>query len=285
MELSEVEQVEYDALHKELVAQGGPTKGHLKEAGRRAPEKVKRLMSLGWVSPEGPKDIPGELNEKAEQIAESLPTTITPDDIAGAVIPALGEVPTDGPAVDLLDKCGDCQKLETECDNRTAIDDVCAAFSPKPVDPTGGGVNESSDTPLLDACMAAVGEASGCWENLEGAGVFEAARAEKVAIALVDKINEIISAANIELTLGAPRGVSITVGETTHGICIVNTIPKRNIFLADAVRMERDLAFLNAEIGQRKYKGKIKSITTIKHCEVIDGNWVTEFDIELKEPV
>jgi hypothetical protein len=72
----------------------------------------------------------------------------------------------------------------------------------------------------------------------------------------------------------------------TSAICvhIENRIRKRNIFLADSVRNERDVAFLNKEIGQRKYKGKIVSITTIKYCEVsAEGEWVTSFDIELKE--
>ncbi len=56
----------------------------------------------------------------------------------------------------------------------------------------------------------------------------------------------------------------------------------KNMFLADAIRDENDAKFLNAEISQRKYKGKLKTITTIKHYDVIDGEWVTEFIIDLK---
>ena len=59
---------------------------------------------------------------------------------------------------------------------------------------------------------------------------------------------------------------------------------KRNTFLADAVRDANDARVLNAEIGKRIYKGKIKKITTIKHIEVTDdGDWLTEFIIELKD--
>ena len=65
---------------------------------------------------------------------------------------------------------------------------------------------------------------------------------------------------------------------------IENRIKKRNTFLADSVRNDSDERFLNAEIGQRIYKGKIFSITTKKYCVVSDeGEWVTTFDIELKE--
>ena len=73
--------------------------------------------------------------------------------------------------------------------------------------------------------------------------------------------------------------------DTSEGgkICITNKIRKRNTFMGDAVRIDRDTLFLNAEIGQRKYKDRIKTITTIKHCEVNkDDFWVTEFIIDLK---
>lgn len=66
-------------------------------------------------------------------------------------------------------------------------------------------------------------------------------------------------------------------------ITIVNKIPKRNTFLADSVRDERDAEKLRAEIGKREHKGKIKRITTVKEMEVSkDGFWVTEFVIDLK---
>lgn len=52
LELTEVEQVEYDGLYKALVAQGGPTVGKLKAAGHKDPEGVARLVELGWVNPE-----------------------------------------------------------------------------------------------------------------------------------------------------------------------------------------------------------------------------------------
>ena len=52
MELNEKQQTEYDELHKALVAQGGPTIGTLKTAGRNDPEGVARLAELGWFNPE-----------------------------------------------------------------------------------------------------------------------------------------------------------------------------------------------------------------------------------------
>jgi len=65
---------------------------------------------------------------------------------------------------------------------------------------------------------------------------------------------------------------------------IENRIRKRNVFLADSVRNDNDERFLNAEISQRKYKGKIFAITTTKYCVVSDeGEWVTTFDIEMKD--
>lgn len=82
------------------------------------------------------------------------------------------------------------------------------------------------------------------------------------------------------------RQTATEVKETAEAhpttVKITNRIKKLNTFLADAVREERDKTFLNAEISKRKYKGKLKTITTIKHCEVIDGDWVTKFIIELK---
>lgn len=65
-------------------------------------------------------------------------------------------------------------------------------------------------------------------------------------------------------------------------IYLESRIPKRNIFLADSVRDERDSAVLRQEITKRVYKGKITKITTVKHMQLVDGCWLTEFVIELK---
>ncbi len=76
----------------------------------------------------------------------------------------------------------------------------------------------------------------------------------------------------------------VVADRATTQIKITNRLKKRNTFLADAVRDERDREFLNKEISQRKYKGKLKDVHTIKHYEVsADGYWVTEFIIDLKE--
>ena len=50
-ELKQEEQVEYDTLHKALIAQGGATKGQVKAAGLKDPEGVARLTELGWINP------------------------------------------------------------------------------------------------------------------------------------------------------------------------------------------------------------------------------------------
>lgn len=68
----------------------------------------------------------------------------------------------------------------------------------------------------------------------------------------------------------------------TKELRITNSIKKNNMFLADSVRNERDMAFLNAELQKRIHKGKIVKVTTVKNYVVIDGNWVTDFIIELK---
>ena len=65
-----------------------------------------------------------------------------------------------------------------------------------------------------------------------------------------------------------------------------NRIPKRNIFLADSYRAERDAKALEdkiREIGLPNYKRNALCVTTIKHM-VIDeqGDWVTSFIIDLK---
>ena len=67
-------------------------------------------------------------------------------------------------------------------------------------------------------------------------------------------------------------------------IRLENRMAKRNVFLADSFRSERDAAILNAEIGKREHKGKIVCITTIKHMVVTpEGDWLTEFIIDLKQ--
>ncbi len=72
--------------------------------------------------------------------------------------------------------------------------------------------------------------------------------------------------------------------EVPTQIKITNRLKKRNTFLADAVRDERDDEFLNREISQRKYKGKLLRTTRIKEYVVsADGFWVTNFIIDLKE--
>jgi len=76
MELTAEQQTEYDELHKGLVAQGGPTIGTLKTAGRNDPEGVARLIELGWVNPEIADDgrteqVEGDLEfEAAKKAAE-----------------------------------------------------------------------------------------------------------------------------------------------------------------------------------------------------------------------
>ncbi len=73
-------------------------------------------------------------------------------------------------------------------------------------------------------------------------------------------------------------------------IRLSNRRKKRSTFLADSVRDQSDRDFINNELGttrgsglKRKYKGKIKTVTTIKHYDLIDGDVVTEFIIDLKE--
>jgi len=66
-------------------------------------------------------------------------------------------------------------------------------------------------------------------------------------------------------------------------IKLVSRILKRNTFLSDQHRDERDAEVLRKKIGGREYKGKLKTITTIKNMDVSDdGYWVTEFVIDLK---
>lgn len=69
----------------------------------------------------------------------------------------------------------------------------------------------------------------------------------------------------------------------TNIIKFENRMRKRKVFLGDAMRDERDKDVLNAELRKRIYKGKIKEIRTRKVCDPVDGYWLTEFEIELKE--
>jgi len=78
-------------------------------------------------------------------------------------------------------------------------------------------------------------------------------------------------------------GDTPTDAAPTRTIKLTNKIPKRNMFLADAVRNERDTEVLNQELRKREHKGKVLRTTTVKEYEVIDGHWVTNFVIELKE--
>ncbi len=72
--------------------------------------------------------------------------------------------------------------------------------------------------------------------------------------------------------------------EEKSQIKFTSKIPKRNQFLADKHRDERDAEVLRAEASKRDYRGKIKTISTIKHMDVNeDGDFVTEFIIDLKE--
>lgn len=74
MELTVEQQVEYDALHKELVAQGGPTIGKLKAAGHKDPDGVARLIELGWANPEevGTVDATSEDEIQTEDVIDEF---------------------------------------------------------------------------------------------------------------------------------------------------------------------------------------------------------------------
>lgn len=81
-----------------------------------------------------------------------------------------------------------------------------------------------------------------------------------------------------------PRATPPEEPAAPTGFRLESKIRKRNTFLGDAVRDERDKEVLHAEIGKRQYKGKIKTVTTIKHMDVTeDGFWLTEFVVDLKE--
>ena len=70
--------------------------------------------------------------------------------------------------------------------------------------------------------------------------------------------------------------------EKPNVVKLENRIRKHITFLADAVRDERDREVLNTEIRKRVYKGRIKKVTTIKHYEIVEGHWLTTFEIEVK---
>ncbi len=78
-------------------------------------------------------------------------------------------------------------------------------------------------------------------------------------------------------------GVTLVV-RTENQIKLVSKIPKRNTFMSDKYRDERDTELFNVEISKREHKGKIKTVTRIKQMEVdADGFWITECIIDLKE--
>ena len=104
--------------------------------------------------------------------------------------------------------------------------------------------------------------------------VIAALKEKGIEFAEGTKYNDLCKLLKGETT--APEAVEATK------LRIANKIKKNNMFLADSVRNERDTAFLNAELNKRIHKGKIVRVTTVKEYEVIDGEWVTSFIIELK---
>ena len=74
----------------------------------------------------------------------------------------------------------------------------------------------------------------------------------------------------------------ILAGQKTNIIKFESRIRKRRVFMGDAMRDERDKDVLNAELRKRIYKGKVKEVRTRKVYGVVDGFWLTEFEIELK---
>lgn len=111
--------------------------------------------------------------------------------------------------------------------------------------------------------------------------VIEALKKAGVEFDENDKYNDLYKLLKKTTTTATPEPQEKT--PPAGSVHIENRRKKRNTFLSDAVRDENDRTFLNAEIVQRKYKGKLKTITTIKHCDPIDGDWLTEFIIDLKE--
>ncbi len=244
MGLSQEQQIEYDALVDEFVSKGGPTEGQIKACGKDAPDKVARLKELGWIAPES-KDggIAGEETTRNDVVKSCI----------GCAKEA--ECHPDGVKFDSREMAKSC--TEWEEDEAT-----------------------SAPVSITEIIQQAIGEASMCWENPDGAGVYNSDAAIKVANKLKDDINNFLD--EIEEDAMEEAGLSNVV----H---IENRRKKRNTFLADSVRDQSDRDFINTELGvtrgsglKRKYKGKIKKVTTIKHYELIDGDFVTEFIIDLK---
>ena len=113
--------------------------------------------------------------------------------------------------------------------------------------------------------------------RMKKAEVIEALRALGVECAEDEKYNDLCK-------LLKSKSDAPATSEKKLQIKLVNKIARRNTFLADQVRNDRDAVVLNAEIKKREHKGKIKTITTIKQMEVNkEGFYVTEFVIDLKE--
>lgn len=80
----------------------------------------------------------------------------------------------------------------------------------------------------------------------------------------------------------AEKRGDVPMERSKNQIKLVSKIPKRNTFMADKHRDERDSEVLNKAVGGREYRGKIKTITRVKHMQVSkDGFWVTDFIIDL----
>jgi hypothetical protein len=84
-ELTQEEQIEYDVLVDEFVAKGGPTIGQIKKCGKKSPEKVARLIELGWIVP-CPGDNENEVTEtEINEDVTHIP--IMRDDASELVLP------------------------------------------------------------------------------------------------------------------------------------------------------------------------------------------------------
>lgn len=70
-DITEEEVVERDELVDELVSKGGPTTGQIKV--NQDPEKVARLLELGWKGPPSEADKPME-NKDAAEVLTGVPT-------------------------------------------------------------------------------------------------------------------------------------------------------------------------------------------------------------------
>ena len=80
----------------------------------------------------------------------------------------------------------------------------------------------------------------------------------------------------------APEASFVPDPEQCSVIHLENRIPKKRMFLADVIRDERDRQALSTELRKKCYKGRIVRVTTVKHYELVDDCWLTEFEIELK---